>query len=290
MGDFLLGAARGAIHNTVGRLPSSAPEMAETREMTVPGAAGPLVARLFVPKRERMAAPLVFFHGGGFVVGSIGTHGEMCRYLADASGARVLAVSYRLAPEHKFPAQLDDALAAARWALSDGAAAIGAAAGAIMLGGDSAGAYLAQRCAGMLNAERAGAVRLQVLLYPMVQVDDARRGWELARKPRPLWRAVTRYIDWSVGPGACTSLLDLDHTAEPPAIMVVGNLLDPIRPDADLLLMQMREQGVPVRLLEYAGLAHGALSFPTLARGAARVLIETGEAIAASANRAAAPR
>ena len=136
---------------SIAGLDRTLPTLAERRILEIPGPAGPLPARLYRPEGVAEDAPLlVFFHGGGFVISDLESHEAMCVRLAAAGGFRLLAAGYRLAPEHRFPAQFDDALAAARWVLAEGAQALNSG-GRIALGGDSAGAYLAALVAKQLH-------------------------------------------------------------------------------------------------------------------------------------------
>jgi acetyl esterase len=144
----------------------SVPPGVEARDLEVGGGAGPIPARLYTPAEAATPSGLlVYFHGGGFVIGDLETHDAHCRRLAHYSGQRVMAVDYRLAPEHPFPAGHDDALAATRWAF-DHAAELGADPARIGVGGDSAGGNLAASVAQGLRADRERRLRLQLLLYP----------------------------------------------------------------------------------------------------------------------------
>ena len=145
---------------------NSSPAEVRTRDLQVSGAAGPIGARLYESDPELPPGPcLVYFHGGGFVIGDLETHDAHCRRLAAASGVRVLAVNYRLAPEHPFPAGHDDALAATRWAF-DHAGEIRANPARIGVGGDSAGGNLAAAVAIDLRGDPARRLKFQLLLYP----------------------------------------------------------------------------------------------------------------------------
>ncbi len=136
------------------------------RDLEVGGEAGPRPARLYTPAEAATPSGLlVYFHGGGFVIGDLETHDAHCRRLADYSGQRVLAVDYRLAPENPFPAGHDDALAATRWAF-DHAAELGADPARIGVGGDSAGGNLAASVAQDLRGDPGRRLKLQLLLYP----------------------------------------------------------------------------------------------------------------------------
>jgi acetyl esterase len=144
----------------------SVPDGVTARDLEVGGGAGPRPARLYTPAEAPTPSGLVvYFHGGGFVIGDLETHDGHCRRLAHFSGQRIMAVDYRLAPENPFPAGHDDALAAARWAF-DHAAELGADASRIGVGGDSAGGNLAASVALDLRDDPARRLKLQLLLYP----------------------------------------------------------------------------------------------------------------------------
>src|SRR4051794_15348584 len=140
-------------------------------DRTVAGAAGPLSARLYVPHGAETPGPLlVYFHGGGWAEGSAATHEPSCRLLAHLSGVRVLSVDYRLAPEHPYPAAVDDAVAAYAWAAHN-AAALGGDPGRLAIGGDSAGANLAAVVAlAARDDEALPDAAFQLLLYPVTDL------------------------------------------------------------------------------------------------------------------------
>jgi len=149
-----------------GQNAATSPAEVEARDLAVGGADGPMLARLYAPPGA--ASPsggLVYFHGGGFVIGDLETHDAHCRRLALYSSQRVLAVDYRLAPENPFPAGHDDALAATCWAF-DHAAEIGVDPARIGVSGDSAGGNLAASVSLDLRADPARRLKLQLLLYP----------------------------------------------------------------------------------------------------------------------------
>ncbi|HEX3917042.1 MAG TPA: alpha/beta hydrolase [Caulobacteraceae bacterium] len=144
----------------------SIPPGVEVRDLEVAGGDGPVPARLYTPAgAANPSGLLVYFHGGGFVIGDLETHDAHCRRLAAFSGQRVMAVDYRLAPENPFPAGHDDALAATRWAF-DHAAELGADPAHIGVGGDSAGGNLAASIALDLRGDDLYPLKLQLLLYP----------------------------------------------------------------------------------------------------------------------------
>jgi acetyl esterase/lipase len=276
-----LRGVRRALANTHQRVDRSAPRM-ETRDFTIPTAAGLLPARLYRPAVARAPGPaMVFFHGGGFVICDLETHDSLCRRLAAAAGLRVLSVDYRLAPEAAFPAQLDDGEAATRWAI-DQASRLGFDPAAILVGGDSAGAYIAVAVAARLNAERPGAVAGQALIYPLLELDDAAWASSVFTHSRILGRVTMGYIraQLSLAPGLETSLFDIDLAPLPPTLIATGGALDPCRPDGRRLAARLRAAGKPVTLLEYPGLMHGFGSLTHISPASRRAMAQIGEATA----------
>ena len=168
---------------------------ADVRRLEVPGAAGRLDARLYAGP-DGGSALTVWLHGGGWVLGDLDGHDAFCRRLARASGAKVLAVAYRCAPEASFPAALDDAVAAVRWA-SEHAAALGAHPGQVGVGGDSAGANLAAGVALTLR----DAVAFQVLLYPVTDVSREHPSYAEAEDGPWLTAALMRWFREHYLPG-----------------------------------------------------------------------------------------
>lgn len=253
-----------------------APEPAEIRDVEIDGPAGPLPARLYVPQEAQGVGPLiVFFHGGGFVIGDLAIYEGLMRRLAAATGWRVLAVEYRLAPEAPYPAQHEDALAAARWALAH-AEALGLDPDRLVLAGDSAGGHMAARASITLNGERPGAVWLQILLYPLVHVDDALWADSRLRNGRAIGRGVVAYMRGKLGdPSLCPSLLNEPLERSPVTLMVAGGL-DPVRPDVDLLADALARAGVPVVYETFELLTHGAFNIAHLAPAARRALRRIG--------------
>src|SRR2546426_1805771 len=168
-----------------------APEIGAVKDLTADGPAGTIPVRLYRPKgvpTSTMLPALVFFHGGGWVIGDIETHDVLCRQLTAGAGISVVNVDYRLAPEHKFPAAIDDAWAATRWVAAQ-AARLGIDAGRLAVGGDSAGGNLAAVVS--LDARDGGGPKLihQVLVYPGT---DMRIDWPSAERHAqqlPLTRA-----------------------------------------------------------------------------------------------------
>lgn len=249
--------------------------LARVEDIEIAGPAGPLRARYYEAEGAGEQPLLVYFHGGGFVCGDIDTHDSVCSWLAQSSQGRVLSVGYRLAPEARFPAQLEDTRAAVAWAF-DNAARLGATPGKLALGGDSAGAYLASTMALEINRAQLGAIVLQVLLYPLIHVQDSLWADEELRNFRFLGRVACLYIARSLGAEALPSLLDVDVSAAPPTIVAGGGPMDPVRNDVKAFVEHLRKAGVRVSERKYPVLMHGGLNFTAYSKTATSALQEVG--------------
>ncbi|MBN8606026.1 MAG: alpha/beta hydrolase fold domain-containing protein [Caulobacterales bacterium] len=252
-----------------------APGLAKVQELEIPGPAGPMRARYY-EAADAGGAPLVlFFHGGGFVTCDIDTHDSICSYLAKAASGRVLSVDYRLAPETRFPGQIEDARAACAWAFQN-APRFGAPSDKLVLAGDSAGAYLAATMALEINRATPGAAPLQVLLYPLIHVQDSLWAEEEVRNFRFLGRVAAFYIARSLGAEALPSLFDVDLAVAPTTIVAGGGPLDPVRADAKAFVDALRKAEKRVLERKYAALTHGGLNLTHYSKLAVKALEEVG--------------
>jgi len=244
-----------------------------SEEHILAGPAGPLAARLYVPGEASARGPLlVYFHGGGWVQGSVVSHDPACRLLAHLSGVRILSIDYRLAPEHPFPAGAEDALAAYAQ-VAECHAELGADPARLALGGDSAGGNLAAVAAQAAHTDRAlPPPAFQLLIYPALDMSrkpDSRRlfgerfllteqsmAWyEDQYVPDPGQRADPR-----VSPLLASELAGL-----PPA-HIATCLADPLRDEGEAYARGLREAGVPVSLQRHP-LIHGFFN-QSVTRGA----------------------
>jgi len=251
--------------------------VAETLDMTMPGPGGPIPLRLYRPSADDRLPVLVFFHGGGWVVGDIETHDTVCRHLANRAECAVISVDYRLAPEHKFPAAVEDSYAAALW-VADNAAALGVDPARLAVGGDSAGGNLA--AAVSLMARDAGAPRIcyQLLIYPAT--DAAMRHDSIARfaEGYVLTRSTMRWFyeqylrspddaaDWRVSPLVAPDLAGL-----PPALVLTAGY-DPLCDEGDAYAASLAAAGVPVEHRRFAGQIHGFATNGKIIRAAESAL------------------
>ncbi len=235
--------------------------------LTVPGGDGPLDARLYVPEAAADEGPLtVYFHGGGWCIGDLHTHDQSCRYLCRRSRARVLSVAYRLAPEHPFPAPLDDAIATFRFVAADGGAALGADPGRIAIAGDSAGANLATVAARLLRDEGGPTPVFQALSYPVADLSRKRpsyrlfaEGFYLTERRMHRWHRL--YLaDRVAADDPCVSPLLADDLAGlPPAYVLVAGF-DPLRDEVREYASALTGAGVEVTMGEALDLFHGFIS------------------------------
>ncbi|MGD9979605.1 MAG: alpha/beta hydrolase fold domain-containing protein [Hyphomonadaceae bacterium] len=274
----ILAQARRGLRTLLAVPAARAAGLSRVEDVIIPGPGGALRARYYEPEGASAAPLLVYFHGGGFVCCDIDTHDSVASWLARSSHGRVLSVGYRLAPETPFPGQVDDVRTACAWAFEN-APRLGAPAGRIMIGGDSAGAYLAATMSLEFNRAQAGSVALQVLLYPLVHVQDSLWAAEELRNFRFLGRIACLYIARSLGAEALPSLLDVDLAAAPPSIIAGGGPMDPVRADVKAFVDALRQAGVNVQEKKYPVLMHGGLNFTAYSKTATSALQDVGELV-----------
>jgi acetyl esterase len=244
----------------------------------VPGASGPLRARVYVPtSAPATGAPgLVFFHGGGWVVGSIESHDRLCRVLADEARTVVVSIDYRLAPEHPFPAASEDAIAATRWVLQN-APTLGLDPGKIAVGGDSAGGNLAAVVSIALRDD-ARRPAYQMLLYPATDMTRSMPSHAMFRDSFFLSRAAG---DWYLGhyltgpddaKNPLASPIFVGDLARLPPAFVLAAGFDPLRDEGRAYAERMEKAGVEVEHLCVEGQMHGFLLLGGALDGAADVV------------------
>ncbi|GAA1960206.1 alpha/beta hydrolase [Kitasatospora viridis] len=242
-------------------------EPVRTREVAIPAPHGSVPATLYTPATaEEPSGLLVFFHGGGWVIGSRVGYDNTARFLARHAGVRVLSVEYRLAPEHVFPAAVDDALAAFDFAHAN-AAELGVDPARIAVGGDSAGGNLAAVVAQQTVARGGPSPAFQLLFYPATDASRWRRSRELFGDGFFL---TSDNMDWFgdhyAPPGVdrtdprISPLLGEDLTGLPPAYIATAGF-DPLRDEGEAYAERLREAGVSVALSRQADLIHGYISY-----------------------------
>ncbi|MEM6898950.1 MAG: alpha/beta hydrolase [Pseudomonadota bacterium] len=264
-----------------------APDLAEVSALTVDGAMGALPGRLYTPLGAGIGPGpgIVFFHGGGFVLGDLDSHDMICRRLADASRCRVLSVDYRLAPEHKFPAAHADAEASWRWAI-ERAELLNMDPERIAVAGDSAGGNLAAFLCQEMSREDGPLPALQLLFYPLMQFVDIRAkkmsfqegGFFISPNMFDYFRDAyvgreTDRTDKRVSPLFAP---EEDFAGLPPAyVMLCG--WDPLRDEGRVYANKLESHGVPVTVKEHLSMVHGFLNLTSVSKVAREAVREAGE-------------
>ena len=265
-------------------MPFPAEPVARVEDRTLPGPAGGIPVRVYRPEAAGTPPALVYFHGGGWVMCNLDTHDGSVRKLANASGCLVVSVDYRLAPEHPFPAALEDCYAATRWVAAH-ARSLGARPGPLAVAGDSAGGNLAAAVA-LLARERGGPeLALQLLVYPITDCDLDRPSYRENGEGFLLTRDATAWFWEQYVPDAAARRNPLaapmaaeDLSGLPPACVITAEY-DPLRDEAEAYAARLREAGVPVTCTRYPGMIHGFLAYADFVDGGRRAVAEAGAAL-----------
>jgi acetyl esterase len=257
----------------------------DARDFTVPGKAGPVPVRLYTPKDAPATTPgIVFFHGGGWVIGDLETHDDVCRRLADMTGYRVLAVDYRLAPENPFPASHDDCVSATEWAF-DHAAEIGFDPARIATCGDSAGGNLAASVAITLRDHGRHALAMQVLMYPVTtftvtteSMDRLAEGYFLTKAGMIYFRDAL-FGNTGLGSDPRVSVLDVTNLGGLAPAFVSTAGFDPLSDEGAAYAKALDAAGVDVEHHHYEGFIHGFYNLAALAPAVLDAYVDVTKAL-----------
>jgi acetyl esterase len=242
--------------------------IATLRDLEVDGAEGPLPARLYTPTERVGADPaptMMFIHGGGWMYGDLESHDAACRFLAEQSGVQVLAINYRLSPEHKFPAAVEDCRAAYRW-LVEHADEVNADTTRLAVGGDSAGGALATSTA-IYAAENGLPLAFQLLIYPGADFVERTASRKLFAKgffltDQFMTGAEEAYFapdaDKSVPDASVLRRVDFPEKIAPAHVVTAG--FDPLRDEGEAYARLLAERGVEVDTKRYSSMIHGFLN------------------------------
>lgn len=259
------------------------PAVTQVRDMDADG----VPVRLFRPMDVDADGPrpaLVYLHGGGWLVGNLDSHDVLCRQLALASGGAVVAVDYRLAPEHRFPAALDDSLTALRWVRRH-ATALQLDAARIAVGGDSAGGNLAAAACLALREGKEALPTFQLLVYPVTDLRQGMpsyttnaQGYGLTRESMAHYRALytpdaVHWTDWRASP-----LLAKDHRGLPPALVLTAGF-DPLRDEGRAYADALSAAGVPTQYVCFERQIHGFLTMSRIIDEASLAVALCGSAL-----------
>lgn len=273
-------AARKGFLARIAQLPPATETLEEVRnlELALPSRTLPL--RLYRPQASASAPLILFLHGGGFVLGNLDSHDAFCRRLCARSGHAVLAVDYRLAPEHPWPAAHDDAWAALQWAQAHAAELGVDTAHGITVAGDSAGGALAAGLALRSRDER-GPVNAQLLIYPVVDLPrDDRASYRNCAEGYGLTRDAMDYFVRHYLPRAADAqapyalpLHATSHRDLAPALVITAEY-DVLRDEGEAYARTLEKAGTAVQLTRYDGMHHGFMALNGLVRGADTALQE----------------
>ena len=271
---------------TLSELAGEGPPVAAVEDRAIPGPGGQIPVRIYTPEGEPPFPVLVYYHGGGHTLGDIQTYDVPTRALCAGAGCLVVSVDYRLGPEHRFPAAVEDAYAAAAW-VADHAAELGGDPSRLGVGGDSAGGNLATVTCALARDRGGPAIALQLLIYPVTDFathlrDEARtascrdyaEGYfhEFATMR---WYA-RNYLasEADIDNPLASPLRARDLTRLPPALVLTAEF-DPLRDEGEAYARRLEEAGVPTTLRRYDGLIHAFFSMVTVYGRAAEALEET---------------
>ena len=273
--------ARRLYRDTRAALTPDPPAVESVQLRLIPGPAGPVPVRAYRPKgagRDEVLPVLVYFHGGGWVIGDLDTHDVVCRTLANGARCAVFSVEYRKAPEAPFPAAVDDCFAAFRQVVENGKN-LNIDTSKAAVGGDSAGGNLATVIALMARDAGGPPISFQLLVYPgtdqrmgHASIERNGEGYLLTGKSMTYFRGhylprSEDWLDWRASPLLAKTLAGL-----PPALVVTAGF-DPLLDEGRAYAERMKKEGVPVEYREYAGMVHGFITM-------GRVLDTANEALA----------
>ncbi len=263
------------------------PVVSSVRDLTCPGPAGAIPLRYYRPASAAATTKLpvlVFYHGGGWVIGDLETHDTLCRELANGSGAAVIAVDYRLAPEHRFPAAVEDSFAATKWVAEHGAELV-LDTSRLAVGGDSAGGNLAAVVALMARDANGPAIKHQLLIYPATDASQTQVSHTENADVLPLTKPVmdwfwTHYLDgkdgtadWRASPLVAGSLINL-----PPAHVITAGY-DVLRDEGLDYADKLESAGASVTRKHYPGQIHGFITMGKMVGDANVAVAESAAAL-----------
>ena len=255
-------------------------------DRAIAGPDGMIPIRIYSPDAAQPRPALVYFHGGGWVLCDLDTHDVVCRAIARRSGAVVVSVDYRLAPEHKFPAAVVDCYAATRWVVEN-APQLGIDPRRIAVGGDSAGGNLAAVVALQSRDESGPPIALQVMVYPVTDLSsfdtpsyrEFADGYYLTAAEMEWFRAHYLARPEDARRPHASPLLAPDLHGLPPALIITAEC-DPLRDEAEAYAGRLEHAGVPVRCTRYSGMIHPFFSFVGAVRQSHEAIAEIAAALA----------
>lgn len=266
------------------RRPKLDEPVARVEDRTIPGPEGRIPLRIYTPHGRGPHPVLAYFHGGGWVLGSLDTHDGVCRSLCHRAGCVVVSIDYRRAPEHKFPVALEDCSAAVKWC-AERAEEIGGDGTRLATAGDSAGGNLAAALALAIRDRGGPRVALQALIYPVTNYEfntasyhEYATGYGLTRDS--MWYFWRSYLPTPAegGDPYASPLLARDLGGLPPALVLTAQY-DVLRDEGEAYAARLAQAGVPVQCTRYLELNHGFVQLAAVCEPASRGLQEIADAL-----------
>ena len=263
---------------------AAGPEVGKVEDRTVPGPAGDIPVRIFTPAGSGPFPILMWYHGGGWVIGNVRTHDGLCRHLCQQANCVVVSVDYRLAPEHKYPAAADDCYAATAWAAANGAAINGDAT-KLAVAGDSAGGNLSAVVSLMARDKGGPAIVHQLMVYPVTEFKLDTPSYSqnadgyLLTKAGMIW-FWGHYLG-NEGDGAepyASPMRATDLSGLPPALVITAEF-DPLRDEGEEYARRLTQAGTPTACTRYDGVVHGFFGMPELVDKGAQAIAEACKAL-----------
>lgn len=242
-------------------------EVGKVEDKVIPGQEGEIAVRIYTPQGQGPFPALVYYHGGGWVIGDLDTVDVICRLLANRADCVVVSVDYRLAPEHKFPAAAEDAYAAAKW-VAENAPKIQVDARRIAVGGDSAGGNLAAVTALMARDRGGPSFVHQMLIYPVTHCNFDTESYNknaegyFLTKDSMVWFWNHYLRDGQDGKNPYASPLVADDLSGLPPALVITAEYDPLRDEGEAYAERLKAAGVAVEMTRYNGMIHGFFWMP----------------------------
>lgn len=272
---------------TMGNLNGAPEAVGSVDNLAAPGPEGEIPLRLYTPERDGPLPVLMYFHGGGWVLGDLESHDGVCRALTNAANCLVVSVDYRLAPEHKFPAAAEDAYAATQW-VAEHAARLGGDPDRVAVAGDSAGGNLAAAVALMARARGGPALVYQLLIYPVTDSsldttscrENAQGYFLTLDSMRWFWNHYLRGDADRENPYAAP-LRANDLRGLPPALVITAEF-DPLRDEGEAYAARLRTAGVSTDLKRYDGMIHGFFSMGAVVDQARVAMAEVAASLQAA--------
>ena len=263
------------------------PEVAKVENRSIPGPDGDVPVRIYTPEGTGPFPIMVWYHGGGWVIGDLESADGPSRHLCVGADCVVVSVDYRLAPETKFPGPAEDCYAATQWAV-DNAAAINGDPARVAVGGDSAGGNLAAAMCLMARDRNGPAISFQLLVYPVTERNfdtasyrDNATGYSLTQDGmRWFWDQYLANDADAANPYAAPAQA-ADLSGQPPALVITAEF-DPLRDEGEAYAELLRNAGVPVQATRYDGMIHGFFAMPTVLDQGRRAVDEATAALKAS--------